>query len=80
MAVLSPVEIDIGKKVASCLRISQKRFGSIAPVGWSDSNSNFEKDNDVKAINKEMLSLSFASDSNCFKTNISRGLRSQILL
>ena len=76
MAGLSPGENDIGKKVASCLRISRKRFGSIAPVGWSDSDSNFEKDNDVKAINKEMLSLSFASDSKCFKrakTNISKG-------
>ena len=70
MATLSPVEIDNGKKVASGLRVSQKRFGSITPVGWSDSNSDFEKENDAKAINTKnpkRLSLSFASDSNVLK-------------
>ena len=56
---------------------------TIAPVGWSDSDSDFEK-NDAKAINTkntERLSLSFASDSKHFnrlKQKISRGLRSQI--
>ena len=72
-----------GKKVVSCLRVSRKRFGSIAPVGWSDSDSNFEG-NDAKAINtknRKRLSLSFVSDSKRFKRlkqKISRGLRSQI--
>ena len=33
-ATLSPVENDNGKKVASCLRISQKRFGS--SPGWME--------------------------------------------
>ena len=70
MATLSPVENDNGKKVASCLHISRKRFGSVAPVGLSDSNSDFEKENDAKAINTEntkRLSLSFARDSKHFK-------------
>ena len=66
MATLSPVENDNGK-VASYLRVSRKRFGSIALVGWSDSDSNFEKENDTKAINTKRLSLPFASDSKCFK-------------
>ena len=66
MVTLTPVENDIVKKVARCLRVSQKRFGCIAPVGWSNSNSDFEK-NDTKAINTKRLSLSFASDSKCFK-------------
>ena len=57
-AMLSTVENDNGKKVASCLHISRKRFGSIAPVGWSDSDSNYEKENDVKTINTKRLSLS----------------------
>ena len=33
MATLSPVENDIGRKVASCSRVSRKRFGFIAPDG-----------------------------------------------
>ena len=56
--------------VVSCLRVSWKRFGSIAPVGWSDSDSDFEKVNEVKAINtknRKRLSLSFLSDSKRFK-------------
>ena len=48
------------------MHVSQKRFGCIAPVGWSDSDSDFEK-NDTKVINTKRLSLSFASDSKCFK-------------
>jgi len=57
---------------------------TIALVGWSDSNSDFEKENNAKAINTKntkRLSLSFASDSKRFKKlkqKISRGLRSQI--
>ena len=62
-AMLSPVEIDIERKVASCLRVSQKRFGSIVPDGWSDSDSDFEKENNAKAVNTNRLSLSVASDS-----------------
>ena len=41
----------------------------IAPVGWSDSNSDIEKE-DAKAINTKntkRLSLSFASDLKRFK-------------
>ena len=49
--------------MTSCLCISQKRFGSITPVGWSDSDSDFEKENDVKAVNTKGPSLSVASDS-----------------
>ena len=44
----------------------------IAPDGWSDSNSNFGKENDAKAVNTKRLSLSVASDSKHFirgKTN-----------
>ena len=55
MATLSPVENDNGKKVVSCLHISLKRLGSIAPVGWSDSDNDFEKENDVKAINTTVI-------------------------
>ena len=56
---------------------------TIAPVGWSDRDNNFEKEN-VKAVNTKntkRLFLSFASDSKCcirLKQKISRGLRSQI--
>ena len=49
--------------MASCSCVSRKRFGSITPVGWSDSDSDFEKENDVKAVNTKGLSLSVASDS-----------------
>ena len=38
------------------------RFG-IAPDGWSDSDSNFEKENDAKAVKTKRLSLSVLSDS-----------------
>ena len=72
MAMLSPVENDNGKKVVSCSRVSQKRFGSTAPDGWSDSDSNFEKENNAKPVNTKRLSLSVASDSKHFirgKTN-----------
>ena len=58
MAMLSLVENDNGKKVASCLHVSRKRFRSIAPVGWSDSNSDYEKENDAKTISTKRLSLS----------------------
>ena len=57
---------------------------TIAPVGWSDSNSDFEKENNAKAINTKntkRLSLSFASDSKHFKRlkkKRLRRLRSQI--
>ena len=30
----------------------------LAQVGWSDSDSNYEKENDVKTINTKRLSLS----------------------
>ena len=49
--------------MTSCSCISQKRFGSITPVGWSDSDSDFEKENDVKAVNTKGPFLSVASDS-----------------
>ena len=70
MAMLSPAENDIGRKVASCSRASWKRFGSIASNEWSDSDSNFEKENDAKAASTNRLSLSVASDSKHFKTYI----------
>ena len=56
--MLSPVENGNGKKVASCFHVSRKRFRSIAPVGWSDSDSDYEKENDVKTISTKRLSLS----------------------
>ena len=34
-----------------------------SPGGWSDSDSNFEKENNAKAVNTKRLSLSVASDS-----------------
>ena len=55
--MLSPVENDNGKKVASCLHVSRKRFISIAPVGWSDSDSDYEE-NDAKTVSTKRLSLS----------------------
>ena len=80
MAMLSPVEIDIGRKVASC---SWKQFGSIIPDGWSDSDSDFEKENDAKAVDLDTkrLSLSVVTQNilKGLKQKISRGLRSQIL-
>ena len=50
-----------------------------SPVGWIDSDSDFEKENDVKAINTKRLSLSFASDSKHFKRLKQKISRSQIL-
>ena len=50
MAMLSPVENDNGKKVVSFFCVSPG-FGSIALVGCSDSDSDFEKENNAKAIN-----------------------------
>ena len=55
------------------MRVSRKRFGSIVPVGWSDSDSDFEKENDTKAINtknSKRLSLSFVSDSKLCANNL----------
>ena len=43
-------------------------------VGWSDSDSDFEKENGAKAINTKRLSLSFASDSKCFKRTKTKGI------
>lgn len=43
---------------------------TIAPVGWSDSNSDYEKENDAKTVvlNTKRLSLSIiVSDSKRFK-------------
>ena len=54
------IEIDIEKQVRSCSRQSHKRFGSIAPDGWSDSD--FE--NNPRAANKK---LSILGDSKRFK-------------
>ena len=34
-----------------------------SPGEWSDSDSNFEKENNAKAVNTKRLSLSVASDS-----------------
>ena len=50
MATLSPVKIDTGKKVASFSHLYRKRFGSITSDEWSDSDSDFEKEKDVKAV------------------------------
>ena len=51
------IEIDIEKKVNSCSRESRKRFGSVSPDGWSDSDSNSDFENDPSAANKKRLSL-----------------------
>ena len=59
------IEIDIEKKVNSCSRESHKRFGSVAPDGWSDSDSNIDFENDPGAANKKRLSLH--RDSKRFK-------------
>jgi len=59
------IEIDIEKKVNSCSRESRKRFGSIAPDGWSDSDSSSDFENDPGAANKKRLSL--RRDSKRFK-------------
>ena len=59
------IEMDIEKKVNSCSRESRKRFGSIAPDGWSDSDSSSDFDNDPGAANKKRLSL--RRDSKRFK-------------
>ena len=42
---------------------------TIAPVGWSDSDSDYEKENDARTIdlNTKRLSLSIVSDSKRFK-------------
>ena len=56
--------IEIGK-VNSCSRESRKRFGSIAPDGWSDSDSSSDFENDPGAANKKRLSL--RRDSKRFK-------------
>ena len=41
------------------MRVSRKGFGSIASDEWSDSGSDFEKENDAKAVNKkEAVSVS----------------------
>ena len=69
--------------MVSCLRISRKRFGSIALVGWSDSDSDFEKENDAKAINtknRKRLSLSFVNNSKRFKTKDIEGAKKPNLL
>jgi len=59
------IEIDIEKKVNSCSLESHKRFGSVAPDGWSDSDSNSDFENDPGAANKKRLSL--RRDSKHFK-------------
>jgi len=59
------IEIDIEKKVNRCSRESHKRFGSVAPDGWSDSDSNSDFENDPGAANKKRLSL--RRDSKRFK-------------
>ena len=67
MAMLSLLEIDIQRKVASCSCVFWKQFGSIALDEWSNSDSNFEEENNAKAVNTKRLSLSAASDSKRFK-------------
>ena len=62
---MAQIEIDIEKKVNSCSRESRKRFGSIAPDGWSESNSGSDFENDPGAANKKRLSL--CHDSKRFK-------------
>jgi len=59
------IEIDIEKKVNSCSCESCKRFGSVAPDGWSNSDSNSDFENDPGAANKKRLSL--CRDSKRFK-------------
>ena len=49
--------IDIEKKVNSCSCESRKRFGSVAPDRWSNSDSNSDLENDPGAANKKRLSL-----------------------
>jgi len=51
------IEIDIEKKVNSYSHESRKRFGSFAPDGWSNSDSNSDFENDPSAANKTRLSL-----------------------
>ena len=70
MAKQSVVEIDIEKQVAGCSRSSRKRFGAIAPAGWSDtdSNSDFKKENASHLGNaKKRPPLSLSSESKRFK-------------
>ena len=70
MAKQSVVGIDVEKQVASCSRASRQRFGSMAPAGWSDtdSDSDFEKENDSHVGNaKKRPSLSLSSESKWFK-------------
>lgn len=67
MATVGAIGIDVAKKVASCLPVSRKRLRSIAPDGWSDSDSDFEKENKAKVGNIKRLSLSGASGSKRFK-------------
>ena len=59
------IEIDNEKKVNSCLCESCKRFGSVSPDGWRDSNSNNDFENDPSAANKKRLPLHH--DSKRFK-------------
>jgi hypothetical protein len=57
MAKQSVVEIDIEKQVAGCSRSSRKRFGAIAPAGWSDtdSDSDFEKENASHLVSQQTV-------------------------
>ena len=50
---------NLGMIVCTPLCVSWKGFGSIASDEWSDSDSDFEKENDAKAVNKkEAVSVS----------------------
>ena len=64
--------------MASCSCVSPKQFESIAPDRLSDSDSDFEKENDVKAVNTKRLPLSVAT-RNILKQTILSRLRSRIV-
>jgi len=59
------IQVDIEKKVNSCSRESRKQFGSVAPDGWSNGDSNSDFENDPGAAKKKKLSL--RRDSKRFK-------------
>ena len=62
---MAVIEIGVENEVNSCSRESRKRFGSVAPDGWSDSDSSSDFENDPGAANKKRLSL--RRDSKRFK-------------
>ena len=63
------------------MHVSRKQGGPIAPVGWSDRDTDYEKENNARENYKHKEAVSvIASDSKRFKwlkQKILRGLRSQ---